>query len=92
MATVDWIPTALEVEMKMLLSMAAVLTLMGSAAFAADPTPIPQDKCIPGVTAELPNGCSLPGFDWIKTIYFTHDGQMHDAWMLSPKTASMPKP
>jgi len=61
----------------------AALALMGSAALAADP--IPPTHCQPGTVADAPERCSVPGYHWVKTIYyFGEHADARDAWVLLP--------
>jgi hypothetical protein len=70
--------------MRMILPLAAAaLALSGSAALAADP--IPPTMCQPGAVADAPERCSLPGYHWVKTLYyFGEHADTREAWVLLP--------
>ena len=62
----------------------AALALTGSTALAADPVPTP--KCQPGTVSDAPERCTLPGYHWVKTIYyFGEHADARDAWVLLPE-------
>ena len=62
----------------------AALALTGSAAFAADPIPTP--KCVPGSVADAPERCKLPGYHWVKTMYyFGEHADAREAYVLLPE-------
>ena len=71
--------------MKMSLPLAiAALALTGSAALAADPIPTP--KCVPGSVADAPERCKLPGYHWVKTMYyFGEHADAREAYVLLPE-------
>lgn len=74
-----------EVEMRTSLSLAvAALAFTGSAALAADP--IPTEKCMPGAVADAPERCKLPGYHWVKTMYyFGEHSDAREAYVLLPE-------
>ena len=62
----------------------AALALTGSAALAADPIPTP--KCVPGSVADAPERCKLPGYHWVKTMYyFGEHADAREAYVLLPE-------
>jgi hypothetical protein len=74
----------MEVRMKISLPLAvAALALTGSVALAADP--IPPTNCQPGTVADAPERCSVPGYHWVKTVYyFGEHADAREAWVLLP--------
>jgi hypothetical protein len=70
--------------MRMSLALAAAaLMLTGSAALAADP--IPAEKCVPGAVADAPERCSLPGYHWVRSVYyFGEHADAREAYVLLP--------
>jgi hypothetical protein len=74
----------MEVQMRMSLPLAvAALALTGSVALAADPIPAPN--CQPGTVADSPERCSLPGYHWVKTMYyFGEHADSREGWVLLP--------
>jgi hypothetical protein len=71
--------------MKMSLSLAvAALALTGSAALAADP--IPTERCQPGTVADAPERCTVPGYHWVRTVYYFGDhADAREAYVLLPE-------
>jgi len=71
--------------MKMSLPLAvAALALTGAAALAADA--IPAEKCQPGTVADAPERCTVPGYHWVRTIYYFGDhADAREAYVLLPE-------
>jgi hypothetical protein len=70
--------------MRMILSIAvAALVLTGTGALAFDP--LPTANCQPGTVADVPERCSLPGYHWVKTMYyFGEHADAREEWVLLP--------
>jgi hypothetical protein len=74
--------------------MIALPAVIGSATAASAAHPpgagvseeqIAESRCVPGMTAATPAGCSLPGFHWAYTTESTgHNSFDRPVWMLLP--------